>query len=393
MFAAPRTPSRPLRRRGAARRPAAAGDPADVFRALGRGDRERRLPDQRPAHGRRHRRAHRRLGANLLVALGSNPELDIWSRVAGLRERCPRLRRVLAVGGTDRALGADDFDAVLAAQPGDALTFDCAIRADTLRRPLRHRRHDRRPKLARHSHGNQLHSAWSAAQMYAMNQRDVVINGFPLFHVAGSIVDGLSTLLSGAEIVLPTLLGMRNARFVPRYWDVVERHRVTFLAVVPTILSTLLGVDPKDADITSVRAAFTGGSPLPPELAAAFEARFRHPVRNILGMTECAGVVSIEPFLDVRRPGSAACRCRTRASCPSPATARRARRASRACCACAARRRPRIHRRTARSPAPLATTAGSSAATSATSTRTASSSSPAAPRTSSSAARTTSSRR
>lgn len=240
-------------------------------------------------------------GANLLVALGPNPELDIWSRVAGLRARCPGLKRVLAVGGAD---GADDFDAVLAAQPGDALAFDRTIRADTLAALFHTGGTTGAPKLAQHTHGNQLHSAWSAAQMYAMDERDVVINGFPLFHVAGSLVYGLSTLLSGGELVLPTLLGMRNARFVPRYWDVVERHRVTFLAVVPTILSTLLGVDPKEADLTSVRAAFTGGSPLPPELAAAFEERYRIPVRNILGMTECAGVVSIEPFLDVRRPGS-----------------------------------------------------------------------------------------
>lgn len=243
-------------------------------------------------------------GANLLVALGPNPELDIWSRVAGLRERCPRLKRVLSVGAPGQAPGPDDFDAVLAAQRGDALTFDRAIGADTLAALFHTGGTTGAPKLARHTHGNQLHSAWSAAQMYAMDEHDVVINGFPLFHVAGSLVYGLSTLLSGAELVLPTLLGMRNARFVPRYWEVVERHRVTLLAVVPTILSTLLGVDPKGADLTRVRAAFTGGSPLPPELAAAFEERLRIPVRNILGMTECAGVVSIEPFLDARRPGS-----------------------------------------------------------------------------------------
>ena len=242
--------------------------------------------------------------ANLLVALGPHPELDIWSRVAGLRERCPRLKRVLAVGNAHRAEGADDFDDVLASQRGDALAFDRTIRADTLAALFHTGGTTGAPKLAQHSHGNQLHSAWSAAQMYAMDERDVVINGFPLFHVAGSLVYGLSTLLSGAELVLPTLLGMRNARFVPRYWEVVERHGVTLLAVVPTILSTLMSVDPKDASRASVRAAFTGGSPLPPELAAAFEARYGVPVRNILGMTECAGVVSIEPFLDVRRPGS-----------------------------------------------------------------------------------------
>ena len=243
-------------------------------------------------------------GANLLVALGPNAELDIWSRVAGLRERCPRLKRVLAVGGANLAEGADDFDAALAAQPGDALAFSRTIRADTLAALFHTGGTTGAPKLAQHSHGNQLHSAWSAAQMVAMDERDVVINGFPLFHVAGSLVYGLSTLLSGAELVLPTLLGMRNTRFVPRYWDVVERHRVTLLAVVPTILSTLLGVDLKGANLGSVRAAFTGGSPLPPELAAAFEQRYGVPVRNILGMTECAGVVSIEPMLGERRAGS-----------------------------------------------------------------------------------------
>jgi fatty-acyl-CoA synthase len=39
-------------------------------------------------------------------------------------------------------------------------------------------------------------------------------------------------------------------------------------------------------------------------LASAFESGFDIPVRNILGMTECAGVVSIEPFLAPRTLGS-----------------------------------------------------------------------------------------
>jgi fatty-acyl-CoA synthase len=48
----------------------------------------------------------------------------------------------------------------------------------------------------------------------------------------------------------------------------------------------------------------TGGSPLPTELADAFERRVGKPVRNILGMTECAGVVTIEPFHGPRVAGS-----------------------------------------------------------------------------------------
>ncbi len=73
------------------------------------------------------------------------------------------------------------------------------------------------------------------------------------------------------------------------------------------MLASLLGV-PLNANISSVRVAFTGGSPLPAELAQRFEAATGISVRNILGMTECAGLVSIEPLLGPRTPGSAGLR-------------------------------------------------------------------------------------
>lgn len=241
--------------------------------------------------------------ANILVALRPNPELDIWSRVPGLRAQCPDLRHVLAVGAGPDLDGVIAFDPAVAAQRGEEIEATRTVRADTLAALFHTGGTTGAPKLAQHSHGNQLHAAWSAAQLYAMDERDVIINGFPMFHVAGAIVYGLSALLSGAEIVLPTLLGLRNAGLVSRYWEVVQRHRVTLLAAVPTVISTLLTVDPQDFSLASVRALLTGGSPLPPELAAAFEQRYGIAVRNILGMTECAGVVSIEPALAQRIPG------------------------------------------------------------------------------------------
>ncbi len=251
-------------------------------------------------------------GANLLVALGPNAELAIWPRVADLRAQCPGLKQVLAVGvgvgkeGDSPAPpeGALCFDSARAAQPGDALRFGRAVRADTLAALFHTGGTTGAPKLAQHTHGNQLHTAWSAAQLYAMDQHDVIVNGFPIFHVAGSLVYGLSTLLSGAELLLPTLLGLRNTRYVQRYWQVVERHRVTLLAAVPTVMATLLNTPTQGADVSRVRALYTGGSPLPPELATAFEARHGIAVRNILGMTECAGVVAIEPGAAPRMPGS-----------------------------------------------------------------------------------------
>jgi fatty-acyl-CoA synthase len=76
---------------------------------------------------------------------------------------------------------------------------------------------------------------------------------------------------------------------------------------VPTILAGLCNL-PVDADISRVQVAYTGGSPLPTELAARFESTLGIAVRNILGMTECAGLVAIEPFLAPRVPGSAGLR-------------------------------------------------------------------------------------
>jgi len=243
----------------------------------------------------------RAAGANIVVTLGPNAALDIWSRVPRLLADCPGVRHVLAVGG---APGYQDFAAEVAAMPGEALAFTRWIGPDTLAALFHTGGTTGAPKLAQHTHGNQLHSAWGAAQMYAMTEDDVILNGFPLFHVAGAFVYGLSALLSGSQIVLPTLLGLRNSDFVQRYWSFVEHHRVSLLAAVPTVIASLLNTEPGATRIGSVRALLTGGSPLPTELASAFEQRFGIPVRNILGMTECAGVISIEPFASPRKAGS-----------------------------------------------------------------------------------------
>jgi fatty-acyl-CoA synthase len=243
----------------------------------------------------------RAAGANILVTLGPHAELDIWSGVSALRHACPALKHVLAVGAVS---ADDDYMTRVAAMPSDSLTFQPARGPDAPAALFHTGGTTGAPKLARHTHLNQLHAAWGAAQMYASDERDVILNGFPLFHVAGSFVFGLSTLLVGGEVVLPTLLGLRNTAFVQRYWTFAERCGVTLLAAVPTVISTLLNTDPGTARITGVRALLTGGSPLSPELASAFEQRFAIPVRNILGMTECAGVVSIEPFYAARVAGS-----------------------------------------------------------------------------------------
>ena len=244
--------------------------------------------------------------ARVLVALGPNSELAVWP----VAEQVVRHHDVpllqLRVGPGDGPQLVPVLQELLATQ-SDVLGFEPDLNPDRVVALFHTGGTTGAPKLAQHTQGNEAHTAWFAHAYYDVDEHAVEINGFPLFHVAGAFVYGLALLAVGARQVLPTLSGMRNAGFVQRYWRFCEREGVTHLACVPTVLASVMGV-PVDANIASVRAAYTGGSPLPSELAQRFEAATGIPVRNILGMTECAGLVSIEPLRGPRTPGSAGLR-------------------------------------------------------------------------------------
>jgi fatty-acyl-CoA synthase len=239
--------------------------------------------------------------AKVLVALGPNAELVVWPTALKVLQHHPCTLVPITV---DEAVpGLASLQDLMAAQP-DVLTFEPDLNPDRVVALFHTGGTTGAPKLAQHTAGNEAHTAWFAHAYYDCDEHSVEVNGFPLFHVAGAFVYGLALLAVGARQVLPTLSGMRSTGFVQRYWRFCEREGVTHLACVPTVLASLLGV-PVDADIARIRAAYTGGSPLPTELAQRFEAGTGIPVRNILGMTECAGLVSIEPLHAPRVPGSA----------------------------------------------------------------------------------------
>ena len=241
--------------------------------------------------------------ANVVVTLApGHPASGIGQRVLGLRGQCPALNLVLTVGGA--AADTLDFAVQRALHDGDALRFEPQGGADRVAAMFHTGGTTGLPKLAQQTHANQLYAAWGAARLYDASERDVILNGFPLFHVAGAFVYGLALLLSGAEVVLPPPAGWRDAAFVSHAWPLMRTHGITLLAMVPTVMTALLAAPRTDRDAVGVRLALTGGSPLPSELATRFEAATGVPVRNILGMTECAGVIAIEPALAPRTPGS-----------------------------------------------------------------------------------------
>ncbi|MES3001961.1 MAG: AMP-binding protein [Pseudomonadota bacterium] len=247
----------------------------------------------------------RAANAKVIVVLGPNDELDLQTTLREVLALHPLPVLQIRAGG-NLPLTAVIFQNALASQNAE-LDFDPHLTPDRIAACFHTGGTTGAPKLALHTHGNEAHTSWFAHRFYGFDENTVEVNGFPLFHVAGAFVYGLSLLAVGGTQVLPTLTGMRNPQFARNYWKFCEREGVTALACVPTILASLANLA-VDADISRIRVAYTGGSPLPTELAARFEREPGIPVRNILGMTECAGLVSIEPFGAPRVAGSAGLR-------------------------------------------------------------------------------------
>ena len=239
--------------------------------------------------------------AACVVMMGVNRELDYWSTlVPALRAEGIDLP-ILACDADAPSPGADGvLEEWIAAGPGEVEAWG----DETSLAAYYHTGGTTgAPKMVQHLRSNEAHVARSCALMHDLQPDDVVVNGFPLFHVAGAFVYGLSTLSAGGTLVIPGRLGMRNTAFMGTIWQQVERLGVTIIGVVPTILATLKGKS-IDADISSLSWLLTGGSPLPTELAEAAERHVGVPVRNILGMTECAGAIAVEPVHGPRTPQS-----------------------------------------------------------------------------------------
>lgn len=240
--------------------------------------------------------------AAVLVMMGVNDELDYWSDLLpALREIGVNLPILDCDGDRPSPGSTGSFEERVAAERGRSLGFRVEGGDDAIAALYHTGGTTGAPKLVQHTRSNEAHVARSCALLHGYRPGDVVVNGFPLFHVAGAFVYGLSALSAGSTVLIPGRLGMRNPRFVGSIWEQVERHRITVLGAVPTILSGLMG-KPVDGDISGVRAALSGGSPLPTELAAGFEAKVGVPVRNIFGMTETAGAIALESVDAPRTP-------------------------------------------------------------------------------------------
>ncbi len=160
------------------------------------------------------------------------------------------------------------------------------------------------PKMARHSHYNEVVNAMMVTLTMDMTSDDVGLCGLPLFHVNAAIITGLACFFKGAAVVLATPAGYRTAELIPNFWKIVEKYRVSFFSGVPTIYSSLLQIPIAASDVSSLRMAICGAAPMPREVIRKFEAATGLALLEGYGMTEGVCVSSCNPLGGERRVGS-----------------------------------------------------------------------------------------
>jgi acyl-CoA synthetase (AMP-forming)/AMP-acid ligase II len=158
------------------------------------------------------------------------------------------------------------------------------------------------PKVAQHKYSGIVYNGWLGDRML-FEAQDTIICPLPLFHVFACHVILMAMISSGAHVVFPTPQGYRGEGVFDNFWKLVERWNVTFMMTVPTALSALMQ-RPVNADISSLRTAFSGSSPLPVELFKRFEAATGVEVVEGYGLTEVTCLVSCNPDQGLKKVGS-----------------------------------------------------------------------------------------
>ena len=260
----------------------------------------------------------------VLVTLTPFPKTDIWQKVESLVDRVPSLTTILQIDMAQylpwwqkvlvkwtRAsckvpthIDLIDFDKAISTMPSDRFTFEREIDSDTIASLFHTGGTTGVPKLARHTHGNEVFNAWVLKEVACLNEDSIGICALPLFHVNAVIVTGLAPFLTGGTVLLLTPGGFRGPEVFPNFWGIIERYRVNFFSAVPTVFSTLLKYPLNGRDVSCMRFAITGAAPMPTEVFRKFESMTGLRIIEGYGQTEGTCASSCNPLSGEAKIGS-----------------------------------------------------------------------------------------
>lgn len=233
--------------------------------------------------------------ATVLILSGRELDETCWAKAEGALELVPTLKQVLVIGDSEGRTGYRSVSELLFQCRSDRLDFTPSTARDEVCALFHTGGTTGRPKLVQITHGNQIHAAFGFGQVFGYDATDTVINGFPFFHVGGTMTVGLAPLAAGGHVVVPSPYGARSPEVVANYWRIVESFGLTVIGGVPTTIAAITNSWTPGTDVSTVRLAATGGASLPAAVGARFEATTGLRLFETYGMTETAAAIAFNP--------------------------------------------------------------------------------------------------
>ncbi len=263
----------------------------------------------------------RQTRAKVLVTLKSFPRSDVAQKAAKAVAMAPEVTHVLEVDLLRYLTGLKrfvvplmrpktpaahhatvlDFTAELERRAGGGLDFADAG-GDRVAAYFHTGGTTGMPKVAQHLYSGMIYNGWIGERLL-FSEEDVVLCPLPLFHVFACHPILMSMIASGAHVVFPTPAGYRGEGVFDNFWKLIEHWQVTFMIGVPTAFSALMQ-RPVNADLKSLKSAFSGSAPLPVELYHRFEKSCGVNIIEGYGLTEATCLVSCNPIDGPKKIGS-----------------------------------------------------------------------------------------
>ena len=209
----------------------------------------------------------------------------------------------------------------------DAIVFDDAVEAtkdfSTELRPAKIELDDEaiiiytsgttgKPKGCLLTHGNLIANARQITEWLGFGESDRLLTIMPLFHMNAVTVTTMTALYCGGSTVVSPKFS------ASRFWDVIEKYKITSFGSVATMLSMLLSrgsavesreqgepeLSTSDSRLSTLRFAMCGSAPVPAEVLKQFEQTFGCLVIEGYGLSESTCRSTFNPPNKDRRPGS-----------------------------------------------------------------------------------------
>ena len=159
-----------------------------------------------------------------------------------------------------------------------------------------------KPKGCLLTHGNLIANARQITDWLGFGPEDRLLTVMPLFHMNAVTVTTMTALYCGGSTVASPKFS------ASRFWDIIDKYRITSFGSVATMLSMLLerrhpGGEPAGSR-RSLRFAMCGSAPVPAEVLNRFEETFGILVIEGYGLSESTCRSTFNPPNENRRAGS-----------------------------------------------------------------------------------------